>query len=88
MYFFIYVKLIYNVVPISAIQQTDSVLHIYTFFFNTLFHHGLSQEIGYSSLCYTVGTCFLDILSFLSISDMATLSYVVSQYNLKFYNRE
>ena len=88
MYFFIEVQLIYNVVPVSAIQQTDPVLHIYTFFFNILFHHGLSQETGYSSLCYTVGTCFLDILSFLSISDMATLSCVVSQYNLKFYNRE
>ena len=27
-------------------------------FFNILFHHGLSQDIEYSSLCYTVGLGF------------------------------
>ena len=31
--FFIKVQLIYNVVPISAVQQSDSVIHLYTFFF-------------------------------------------------------
>ena len=40
--FLIEVQLIYNVVLISAIQQSDSVIHIYTFFFNILFHCGLS----------------------------------------------
>ena len=40
--FFIEVQLIYHVVAISAVQQTDSVTHIETFFFNILFHYGLS----------------------------------------------
>ena len=61
--FFIEVQLIYSVVLISAVQQSDSVIHIYTFFFNILFHYGLSQEIGYSSLCYTVAPCCLSILN-------------------------
>ena len=30
--FFIEAYLIYNVVPITAVQQSDSVIHIYTFF--------------------------------------------------------
>ena len=52
----------YNVVPISVIQQRDPILHIYTLFFQTIhFHYGLSQETGYSSLCYTVG--YLSILN-------------------------
>ena len=54
--------LIYNVVPISAVQQSDSVIHTYMYIYiythtHThihcfLFHHGLPQETGYSSLCY------------------------------------
>ena len=35
---FIEVQLIYNVVLISAIQQSDSVIHICTFFLNIPFH--------------------------------------------------
>ena len=62
-FFLTEVQLIYTVVPISAIQQSDSVLHIYTFFLNILFHYGLSQETGYSSLCYTVGPCHSSILN-------------------------
>ena len=30
-------------------------------FFHILFHYGLSQNIEYSFLCYTVGPCFLPI---------------------------
>ena len=37
-------------VLISAIQQDDSVIHIYAFFFVVLFHYGLSQDIEYSSM--------------------------------------
>ena len=33
-------------------QQSDSVLHVYILFY-ILFCNGLSQEIGYSSLCCT-----------------------------------
>ena len=43
---------------ISTVQQSDSVIHI----FHILFHCGLSQDIEYSSLCYTVGTFCLSIL--------------------------
>ena len=42
-----------------------SLICIYTHPFNiffSIFHYGLSQEIGYSSLCYTVGPC-LSILN-------------------------
>ena len=41
---------------ISAVQQSDSVIHMYILF-HTLFHYVLSQDIEYSSLCYTVGLC-------------------------------
>ena len=46
---------------ISAIQQSDSVIHIYILF-HIIFHYGLSQDIEYSFLCYTVGPCCLSIL--------------------------
>ena len=46
---FIKITLIYNVVPNSAVQQSDpdSFAHI-------IFHYVLSQETGYSSLYYTL----------------------------------
>ena len=33
-----------------------------TLFFKILFHYSLLQDIDYSSLCYTVGLCYLSIL--------------------------
>ena len=56
------VQLIYNVVLISAVQQSDLVIRRQTFFFYIIFHYGLSQDIEYSSLCYLVGPCCLSIL--------------------------
>ena len=48
---------------ISTVQQSDSVIQIYMYiyilFFHILFHSGLSQDIGYSSLCCTVGPLFI-----------------------------
>ena len=38
------VWLIYGVVLISAVQQSNSVIHIYTFFFIFFFHYGLSRD--------------------------------------------
>ena len=41
---------------------------IYTYryiLFHIIFHYGLSQDIDYSSLCYTVGPCCLSILQIL-----------------------
>ena len=37
-YFFIEVYWIYNVVKSYDVQQSDSVIHIYTFFFYVHFH--------------------------------------------------
>ena len=37
-------------------------LYICIFLFHILFHYGLSQDIEYSFLCYTVGPCCLSIL--------------------------
>ena len=57
--------LVYNVVFIYAIQQSDSVIyciHIYILF-HILLHDGLSQDIEYSSLCCTVGLCCLSIMN-------------------------
>ena len=51
---------------ISAVQQRDSVIHLYVIF-PILFHYGLSQGIEYSSLCYTVGPCWLSILCVTSL---------------------
>ena len=58
---FIEVEWIYTVGFISAVQQSDSVLHVYILF-HILSHYGLSQDIEYSSLGYTVGPCCLSIL--------------------------
>ena len=59
-FFLIKIQLIYNVVPISTVQKSDSVIHTHThtyiylhFFLNILFHPGLSQETGSSFLCYS-----------------------------------
>ena len=40
---------------ISLVQQSDSAIYIYIPF--PIFHYDLSQDIEYSSLCYTVGPC-------------------------------
>ena len=42
-------------------KVTQFYTYIYSFL-NVLFHYGLSREIGYSYLCYTVGLCCLPIL--------------------------
>ena len=49
---------------VSGIQQSDSVIHtyIYIYIFQILFPYRLLQNIKYSSMCYTVGPCWLPIL--------------------------
>ena len=50
--------LIYNVVFVSGVQHSDSVIHIHIYIlFQILFPYRLSQNIEYSSLRYTVGPC-------------------------------
>ena len=59
------VWLIYNVVSISAVQKlTQPCIYIYTFFFSYYLPScSLSQEIGYVSLCCTLGPQCLSILN-------------------------
>ena len=59
--YFIEVQLIYRVVLISAVQQSDQ-LNTYLPYFLTLFHYDISQNIEYSSLCYTVQPHCLSVL--------------------------
>ena len=55
--------MIYTVVSISAVfTVTQSYIYIH-YFSHTIFHHVLSQEIWYSSLCYSVGPYCLSILN-------------------------
>ena len=60
-FFFIGVELIYNVMLVSGVQQSDSVIHTYILF-QILFPYRLLWVIEYSSLCYVVGPCWLSIL--------------------------
>ena len=52
--------LIYHVVFISIVQQNDSVTHIYIHIHS--FSLWFTQDIEYSSLCYTIGSYSLFIL--------------------------
>ena len=63
-FYFIEVYLIYNVLFMSAVQQSDSDIHIYVLFY-ILFHYGLLQGTEYSSLCCGVRPCGLCILYFI-----------------------
>ena len=57
-YFLIEVLLIYNIVLVSGVQQSDSVICTYFLFF-IFFSIMVYYKILTSSLCYTVGPCFL-----------------------------
>ena len=62
--FYIGVSLINNIVLVSGVQQSDSVIHIHvSILFQILFPFRLLQNIEQSSLCYTVGPCLLSILN-------------------------
>ena len=61
--FIIEVQLICSVVPVSAVEHSDSVIHIYTLIFNIFFSIIVChKDTEYRSLCYTVGPCCLSIL--------------------------
>ena len=60
MIFFIEVELTYNIVLVPAVQQSDSVIHIYSS--SILFYCGLFEDIEYRSLGYTVGPYCLSLL--------------------------
>ena len=53
-----------NAVLVSGVQPSDSVIHIHvSILFQIVFHFRLLQNIGQSSLCYTVDPCWLSILN-------------------------
>ena len=51
----------YNFVLISAAQQSDWIIHV-NILSHVVSHSGLSQDIEYSSQCYTVGPSCLSTL--------------------------
>ena len=53
-----------NVVLVSVVQQSDSVIHIHvSTLFQILFPIWLLQNVEQSSLCYAVGPCWLPIIN-------------------------
>ena len=73
--FLIEVQLIYNIVLVSGVHKSDSAIYTYSFIYNIysciynicilsqiLLSFRLLQNIEYSSLCYTVGPCWLSFL--------------------------
>ena len=62
--FYIELYLINNVVIVSGVQQSDSVIHIHvSILFQILFPFRLLHNTEQSSLCYTVGPCWLSNLN-------------------------
>ena len=61
---FFYFKFYWSIVDlqlVSVVQQGESVIHISTLF-KILFPYRSLESIGWSSLCYTVGSYLLSIL--------------------------
>ena len=54
--------MINNVVLVSGVQQSDSVIHV-SILFQILFPFRLLQNTEQISLCYTVGPCWSSILN-------------------------
>ena len=62
--FHIGIELIDNVVIVSGVQQSDSVIHAHvSILFQNLFLFRLSHNIEPSSLCYTLSPCWLSTLN-------------------------
>ena len=60
--------MIYNIVLVSSVQQINSVIHIHiSILFQILFPFRLLQDIEQSSLCYTVGPCWLSVFKYSSV---------------------
>ena len=58
---------------VSSVQQTDSVIYLYIFFFYIFFHYRLLKDKEYSFLCYTVGPCWLSILYIVNVNILIKL---------------
>ena len=55
--------LIYSVVLVSDVQQSDSVISILSIFCQIIFHYRLLQNTEHISLCY-ISSCWLSIFFF------------------------
>ena len=55
-------KLIYSVVLVSGVQQSDSVIGSYLIFFSIMVYYRILTTTEYCSLCCAVGPCCLSIL--------------------------
>ena len=76
--------MINNVVLVSGVEQSDSVIHIHVpILFQILFPFRLLQNIEQSSLCHTVGPCWLSILNIVVWICMETQKTPNSQSNLE-----
>ena len=74
------VCLIYNVVPVSAVQQSDPVIHIYILFFLCYLPSWSIPRDWVSSLCYTAGPhCLSIVLWFLTLSYMSSIVKIKSR---------
>ena len=73
--------MIYNVVLVSGVEQSDLVIHIHiVILFQIILPFRLLQNIEESSLCYTVGPCWLSILNIIvCLCQSQTLTWVLSQ---------
>ena len=58
---------------VSGVQHSDSVIFIYEYIdsFSYSFHYGLLQDMEFSSVCYTVGPCYISIKYIVFIGYMA-----------------
>ena len=83
--FYIGVYLINSVMLVSGVQQSDSIIHIQvSILFQILFPFWLLQNIEQSSLCYTVGPCWLSILNIA----VHTFPFLIVYFFLKSYLKE
>ena len=59
--FYIGAQLINNVVLVSGVQQSDSVMHVHRSSFQILSPFRLSWHTEQACLCYTRGPCWLSV---------------------------
>ena len=57
--FYIGVLFIHNVVLVSGVQQSDSVIYIYMCVYTHIIFQIISHIDYYRIMCYTVGSCWL-----------------------------
>ena len=67
---------------ISAVQQSDSVIHMYILF-HILSHYDLSEDIEYSSLCYTVASLIARLVKNLPAMQETLVRFLGQEDTLK-----